>query len=294
MKRTSFGMTLTLLLTSVLVSAFNVKPAQASYVWSETIYILANGRIKPDGAPIVKDGDVYTLEDDIVINATPTSYVVAIIIELDNITLDGNGHTLQGAGDLTGGIHLYNRNNVTIKNMKITAFRYGVLLYKSSNSSIIGNYITNNTFGIWLFGYCNDNSIFGNNINTYIVIPVVSTKRVTIIPYVDVAKPSNQHLLDVTYKVIMIKPVAGRFIEPDTALVVCDVKSGPCQDSPGSDNIGDTPYVIDVYNKDQYPLMYPNGTSPPPTYSLTITTTTKEQQTQLPEHTHILLEQSSA
>jgi hypothetical protein len=33
-----------------------------------------------------------------------------------------------------------------------------------------------------------------------------------------------------------------------------DVKSGPNQDQPGSDGIGDSPHVIDANNKDNYPL----------------------------------------
>jgi parallel beta-helix repeat protein len=50
-----------------------------------------------------------------------------------------------------------------------------------------------------------------------------------------------------------------------------DVKSGPNQDLPGSDGLGDTPYIIDASNTDHYPLFV--GAPPPPTYSLTITTT---------------------
>jgi hypothetical protein len=34
-----------------------------------------------------------------------------------------------------------------------------------------------------------------------------------------------------------------------------DEKSGPDQNLPGSDGIGDTPYVIDENNTDHYPLM---------------------------------------
>ena len=52
-----------------------------------------------------------------------------------------------------------------------------------------------------------------------------------------------------------------------------DVKSGPNQDLPGSDGIGDTPYIIDVNNTDRYPLMNPYGTPSVPTYRLTITAT---------------------
>jgi hypothetical protein len=34
-----------------------------------------------------------------------------------------------------------------------------------------------------------------------------------------------------------------------------DVYSGAGQNMPGSDGIGDTPYVIDAHNRDNYPLM---------------------------------------
>ena len=47
-----------------------------------------------------------------------------------------------------------------------------------------------------------------------------------------------------------------------------DAFRGPNQDLPGSDGIGDTQYVIDVDNRDRFPLM-----SHYPTYVLTITTT---------------------
>jgi parallel beta-helix repeat protein len=36
-----------------------------------------------------------------------------------------------------------------------------------------------------------------------------------------------------------------------------DIYSGPDQDQPGSDGIGDTPYIIDANNKDNYPLIRP-------------------------------------
>ncbi len=43
-----------------------------------------------------------------------------------------------------------------------------------------------------------------------------------------------------------------------------DIYSGPGQDEPGSDGIGDTPYVIDDANQDGYPLMEPFGSVPEP------------------------------
>jgi hypothetical protein len=47
-----------------------------------------------------------------------------------------------------------------------------------------------------------------------------------------------------------------------------DVKSGPNQDQPSSDGIGDTPYIIDEYNQDNYPLMKP--WSPTPVVNATV------------------------
>jgi len=47
-----------------------------------------------------------------------------------------------------------------------------------------------------------------------------------------------------------------------------DVYSGPNQDQPGSDGIGDTAYIIDVNNRDRYPLVPPGNvhdTTPPNT-----------------------------
>lgn len=43
-----------------------------------------------------------------------------------------------------------------------------------------------------------------------------------------------------------------------------DQFSGPNQDQPGSDGIGDTPYVVDPDSQDMYPLMTPIGPPPPP------------------------------
>ncbi len=46
-----------------------------------------------------------------------------------------------------------------------------------------------------------------------------------------------------------------------------DIRSGPNQNLPGSDWIGDSPYVIDMDSQDEFPLMYPFGMIPslPPT-----------------------------
>jgi parallel beta-helix repeat protein len=153
MKRKMFSaITLTLLLTSLLTLAFNIQPVKAS----GTVYIRADGSIDPSTANITSmDNVTYTFTGNI------SDFIV---VERDNIVVDGAGYTVQGTGSGTG-IALSERSNVTIKNMTIKAFHYGIWLDASSNyNSISGNnIIANNGYGIMLFS-SSGNSISGNNI----------------------------------------------------------------------------------------------------------------------------------
>jgi parallel beta-helix repeat protein len=150
-KKTASAIMLTLLLTGMLTLAFNIQPVKAS----GTIYIRADGSIDPPTAPIsTVDNVTYTFTDNI---------YDPIVVERNNIVIDGNGYTLQGAGTGTG-IYLSGGENVTVRNTQIKAFRYGIVLSGSSNNSINGNTITNNGDGIYLDGSSNNNSISGNTI----------------------------------------------------------------------------------------------------------------------------------
>ena len=155
-KRVVSGITLTLLLVGMLTLAFNIEPVKAS----GTIYIKADGSVDPSTAPISRlDNVIYTFTDNI---------TDSIVVEIDNIVVDGAGYTLQGThphppGGETG-INVTERNNVTIKNLEIKAFKFGIYLWHSEGHSIMGNNITANTYdGISLDGssYC---SISGNTI----------------------------------------------------------------------------------------------------------------------------------
>ncbi len=162
-KKTVSALILTLLLTGTLTMAFNVQPAKSDYVWSETIYIQADGSVQPPAAPITTvDNVTYTITDDITGNIQyPYS---AIIIQRDNITIDGAGYTLQGARTFgSTGIELTGRSNVTVKSVKITAFWEGVWLDSSFGISVSGNTVANNWDGIMLVSSSNI-SVSGNNI----------------------------------------------------------------------------------------------------------------------------------
>ena len=124
---------------------------------SGTIYIRADGSIDPSDAPIsTVDNVTYTFADNIAADAD------GLVIERDNIAIDGAGHTVQGTGSGVG-MRLSERSNVTICNSYITYFLSGIELYSSNNITVTRNNITNNEQGIWL-DYSSNNSISGNNI----------------------------------------------------------------------------------------------------------------------------------
>jgi parallel beta-helix repeat protein len=155
---------LSLLVVSALALAFNVQPVKSDYVWTETIYIRADGSIDPSTAPISSvDNITYTLTDNITGNVPADSS--AIVVQRDNITIDGAGCTITGMQALGSiGIELAGTSNVTIKNLNITNNEYGIWLDSSSNNNnVSGNIVTNNDYGIEL-NSSSGNCISGNNI----------------------------------------------------------------------------------------------------------------------------------
>jgi parallel beta-helix repeat protein len=149
-------LTLTFLIGTLSV-ALNVQSAKAS----GTIYIRADGSINPPDAPIsTLDNVTYTLTGNV------TSDADGIVVEKDDIVVDGTGHTLNGSGGAgrSTGIELSHRSNVTIRNMKITRFGYGIYLRYSSNNTIFRNNMTANYY-CGINGYSSKyNNISKNNI----------------------------------------------------------------------------------------------------------------------------------
>ena len=135
-EKTVLRLTLLVLIVSVLTATFQIQQVRAV---STTIYIRADGSIDPLTAPIsTSDNVTYTLTDNI------ASLGDGIVVERNNVTIDGNGFTLHGGGDGRG-FNLTSTDNVTIKNTTIEAFYYGVWQFSSSNSVITNNYVTANT-----------------------------------------------------------------------------------------------------------------------------------------------------
>ena len=154
MKKFVSRFVLLLVLCSVFVSLPEINMIKAS----GTIYIRADGSVDPVGAPIQRDGNVYTFTDNI---------YDSIIAERDNIVVDGAGYALQAQAAVDAvGVDLRDRNNVTVRNLRIKSFlgRCGILLLNSNNCNIYRNNLTNNNIGIEMVDRSSRNRIIENHL----------------------------------------------------------------------------------------------------------------------------------
>lgn len=133
LQRISAGIFAALLLLSALTLVFSISSVNAS----ATIYIRSNGSIDPPTAPISSvDNITYIFTDNI---------YGEIVVERSNIIVDGKGYTVEGDGS-GNGLTLYNVAAVTIKNLSIKKFTYGIYLELASNNILTGNTITENGY----------------------------------------------------------------------------------------------------------------------------------------------------
>jgi len=130
---------LLLILCSVLVTLPNIGIVEAS----GTIYIRADGSIEGTDK-IQRDGNVYTFTDNI---------YQPLVVEKENIIIDGAGHTIEGphnglAQSPEGGILVDRRGYVTIQDIAIQNFLYGICINTSFEIDVINSNITNNCRGV--------------------------------------------------------------------------------------------------------------------------------------------------
>jgi hypothetical protein len=135
-------------------------------------------RIKPDGSVvgtfnIHRDGDLYTFTGNI---------SDAIVVQKSNIVIDGAGFTLEGNGEGIG-LGLDRSQNVTVENLRIIHWEYGINC-ANNNNTFIGNYLANcgfqiigsnntlkhNTLSSILILYSGVNAITENNFITSVPI----------------------------------------------------------------------------------------------------------------------------
>jgi parallel beta-helix repeat protein len=236
--------------------------------------------IKADGSIIRANGNVDHLTVNI-LNFNNVTYTFTdnnyddIVVERDNIVIDGAGYTLQGDG-IGYGISLFERHNVTIKNMEIDAFSFGIWLSDSHNNTILGTILKYNAYGIAL--YNSSNATLTTNIlrNNHVGIRLVDSQNNTISTNLIT---NNTHGIRL-YTSFNNTLLHNSFIENNNQAYTpssvntwnagypfggnywddyneTDIYCGPYQNETGSDDLGDIPYEIDHNNTDNYPLMKP-------------------------------------
>jgi parallel beta-helix repeat protein len=310
MKRIVFSIIMiALLFLGIIVLGFNVRLAEAD---SQTVVINADGYVTPSGVPIVTlDNTTYSLTGDI---SYPTYY--GIVIQRNNILIDGNGYTVQGYTmfDNNYGLDLMYMSNVTIENINVRDFHWGITLFGCSNCIISGNNATENLVGIdvavstgcvfsgnnatengfvgiEITDYSDNNIVSGNNVvengfypsgapveggifvsgystgNTVEENNVIENHDGMYLGGASDTKIYHNNFEDNFIQVYTgaynnvssniwsdAYPSGGNYWSDYTGK---DLYSGPNQDLPGSDGIGDKPYVIGDNTTDSFPLMQP-------------------------------------
>ena len=165
-----------------------------------------------------------------------------INITSSNVVFDGESHYIIGNSAEVGTIGVYINNpastitNVTVKNVNVTRWDYGIYLQDSSNNNVTGNNASNNSNGINLFN-SNNNFIYNNYFNNTNNVIIDSS-----INYWNTTKRSVKNIINGSY-------IGGNYwANPDG--------NGWSQTCPVSNIYGmcDSPYDINPDNKDFLPL----------------------------------------
>jgi hypothetical protein len=236
------------------------------------IGIKSDGTVEPETEFIKRDGNVYTLTNDLVRN-------YAIKIQCSNIIFDGAGRVVNGGPLSSGyragndGLSLQDVTNVTVRDLEISGFDDFDVSIENCSSCIIQR-VKANTFNIdsshlniikeskiagndrnvqaaIIMCFSNNNKFYRNNINGIKVIGSDSNiffENNIVFQHTHIFGGSENNLWD-NYSV-------GNYWSnyltkyPDASEV-------------GNTGIGDTPYVIDANNIDHYPLMAPVDNTAP-------------------------------
>ncbi len=253
-----------LLITCVSVFHLDQEIIKADETPLYRIVIKEDGTIESETAPIQKNGSIYFLMDDV---------DQGVSISKDDVVFDGNGHSINPT---TRGVLLFGVHNVTVKNCVIKGGKeVGFMVDRSShikilnntitgtsvlfpglqptggisfwivNSSIIsGNYLADNQEGIFIGAESNYNLIVGNAIiNNEKGISFYESSNNTI--YYNTFENNSIQIYDrdLTSENTWENKGEGNYWSDYNGTDI------------NNDGIGDSPHILDVNNKDNYPLI---------------------------------------
>ena len=276
-----------ILISLMTLGVVYVQPIKAQYQGDITIN--ADGSISPSTAPIQQDGDRYILTGDLIGSR--------ITVIRSNMTLDGDGHTIQGENTTAiitlssnstipfpssyGGIYLESVHNVTVKGFSLRYCLVGVSLNQSSHVTVSGNNITGTwgagayffahqlPAGIFLWESSN-NTITGNRLeNNEFGLSLRERSGHNIIVGNTISGSANKGVL-------LTLSSSNTFYHNNfnNELNVYDSGkvslsntwdngeegnfwNGYIGPDANGDGIGGSPYIINSNNQDRYPLMKP-------------------------------------
>lgn len=221
-----------------------VSENQVSSCRSEGILVLASSWVRVLGNDLYANGWAP-------FHAWPCAVAIqypgsTMIPASDHVTVGGN-NIHDNLGSAMGvGYYESDTFDILIVSNTVTGNADGIWTWGTRRIAILGNYIEATPYAVYL-EYTDNATIWANNFVNDLV-PGYDNRGI-------------ENLWNDIY------PIGGNYWS-DYAGV--DLMSGPNQDQPGSDGIGDTPYVIDADSRDRYPLMTPSGFNSPPVAQFTI------------------------
>ncbi len=246
-------------------------------------YIIEGWEIDANSAPgiIVRNTDAFfEIRDVYVHSGTPSNFGIflsdvangrvagaAISGNRDGIYLWKSTNLSIAANNISSndmdGVSFNSCTNVSIVANNLSSNLWlGIAVGDSTDVSILANNISSNGWGGITIGSSTDVSIRTNNVSSNLKgIELMFSTNVSVhhntligntVQAMDSAGPENAW--DDGY------PSGGNYWSDYTGV---DRYSGPNQDRPGSDNIGDTPHDVDYNSQDRYPLMFSGAMVPP-------------------------------